>query len=59
VAEWVRHPPSPEQKISINPGQHTECTWQIPLAKMYPGIYRADVLLADGVAWRQYFKISD
>jgi hypothetical protein len=37
----------------------SERMWQVPLANLPVGIYRVDVEIADGVAWRQFFKITD
>jgi hypothetical protein len=33
--------------------------WQLPLANLPMGIYRVDVEIANGVAWRQFFKIAE
>jgi len=49
---------SPE-KISVSRGQIAESMWQLPLTSLPVGIYRVDVEIADGVAWRQFFKITD
>jgi len=49
---------SPE-KISVSRGQTTERMWQLPLASLPVGIYRLDVEIAGGVAWRQFFKITN
>ncbi len=47
------------EKVSVNRGEHAEHLWQIPIAKLPAGIYRVDIEVADGVAWRQYFKLLD
>jgi hypothetical protein len=47
------------EKISITRGQPAERTWTIPLANLPAGFYRVDILVADDIAWRQYFKITD
>jgi hypothetical protein len=61
VYDLDNHPvvASAPQKITVNPGQHTECNWQIPISKLPAGIYRVDVELTEGVAWREYFKVTD
>jgi hypothetical protein len=33
--------------------------WQLQLSNLSPGIYRVDVEVGDGVAWRQFFKLTD
>jgi trypsin-like peptidase len=50
---------SGSEKVSVNRGEHAERLWQLPIAKLPAGIYRVDVEVADGVAWRQYFKLLD
>jgi len=47
------------EKLNIPRGQPAERTWTIPLAKLPAGFYRIDILVADDIAWRQYFKIID
>jgi hypothetical protein len=48
------------EKISVSRGDVTaERMWQMPLANLAVGIYRIDVEIADGVAWRQFFKIGE
>lgn len=47
------------EKVRVNRGEHAEHLWQIPIAKLPAGIYRVDIEVADGVAWRQYFKLLD
>lgn len=46
-------------KVSVTHGQFAERLWQFPIANLPLGIYRVDVELDGGVAWRQYFKITD
>ncbi len=46
-------------KISVSRGQVSERMWQLPLASLPVGIYRVDVEVAGGVAWRQFFKITN
>jgi S1-C subfamily serine protease len=45
-------------KISLRSGETQERIWSFPLA-MHPGIYRADVLVGEEVAWREYFRIRE
>ena len=48
------------EKISVARGEITaERMWQLPLASLPVGIYRVDVEFAEGVAWRQFFRITD
>ncbi|HTZ32115.1 MAG TPA: serine protease [Methylomirabilota bacterium] len=47
------------EKISVSRGQFAERLWQFPISNLPAGIYRIDVELDGGVAWRQYFKITD
>jgi len=47
------------EKLNITPGQPAERTWTIPLSNLSAGFYRIDILVADDIAWRQYFKIID
>jgi hypothetical protein len=45
-------------KISLRSGETQERAWNFPLVPN-PGIYRADVLVGEEVAWREYFRISE
>jgi Trypsin-like peptidase domain len=45
-------------KISLRMGETQERSWSFALA-IHPGIYRADVLVGQEVAWRQYFRMSE
>jgi hypothetical protein len=47
------------EKLNISRGQPAERTWTLPLANLPAGFYRVDILVADDIAWRQYFKITD
>ncbi|HEY1483390.1 MAG TPA: serine protease [Candidatus Acidoferrum sp.] len=47
------------EKISIKKGSGAEQNWDVPVAQLPAGIYRVDILVGDGVAWRQYFRIAD
>src|SRR6267378_5520530 len=44
-------------KLSLRSGETQERIWSFPLASMHPGVYRADVLVGDAVAWREYFRV--
>jgi len=33
--------------------------WQLLIANLSVGIYRVDVEVGDGAAWRQFFKITE
>lgn len=45
-------------KISLRSGETQERAWNFPLVPK-PGIYRADVLVGEEVAWREYFRITE
>lgn len=47
------------EKINVSHGDHAERSWLLPLANLPVGVYRVDLEMADGVAWRQFFKLSD
>lgn len=47
------------EKVNISRGELAERMWQVPLADLRPGIYRLDVEVGDGVAWRHFFKLTD
>jgi|HubBroStandDraft_6_1064221.scaffolds.fasta_scaffold176087_1 hypothetical protein len=47
------------EKLTITHGQPAERTWTLPLSNLPAGFYRVDILVADDIAWRQYFKITD
>jgi Trypsin-like peptidase domain len=47
------------EKLNITRGQPAERTWTLPLVNLPAGFYRVDILVADDIAWRQYFKITD
>lgn len=44
-------------KLSLRSGETQERSWTFPLT-IHPGVYRADVLVGQDVAWRQYFRIT-
>jgi len=47
------------QKLNISKGQDANRHWELPLGGLPPGVYRVDVAIGDGVAWRHYFKLAD
>jgi len=49
----------PPVKISLGRGETQERAWSFPLAPMPPGVYRADALVGEEVAWREYFRVRD
>jgi hypothetical protein len=45
------------EKLNLSFGKESlERSWQLPLSRLTPGIYRVDIWIADSVAWRQYFN---
>jgi trypsin-like peptidase len=46
-------------KLSLRRGEPQERYWSFPLGVLRPGVYRADVLLGDAVAWRTYFRMRE
>jgi S1-C subfamily serine protease len=46
-------------KISLGRGETQERSWSFPLAAMHPGIYKADALVGEEVAWREYFRVRE
>jgi S1-C subfamily serine protease len=46
-------------KITLRRGEPLERYWSFPLSILQPGVYRADVLLGDAVAWRTYFRLRE
>jgi len=47
------------EKLNVSRGELAERMWQLPLSNLPLGIYRLDVEVGDGVAWRQFFKLTD
>lgn len=47
------------EKLTITRGQPSERNWTLPSTNLPVGFYRVDILVADDIAWRQYFKITD
>ncbi len=50
---------SKPEKLNISLTEGLERLWQLPLASLPIGIYRVDLEVANGVAWRQFFKIAE
>jgi len=46
-------------KLSLRRGETQERYWTFPVGTLHPGIYRADVLLGESVAWRTYFRVRE
>jgi hypothetical protein len=46
-------------KLSLRSGETQERVWSFTLAPLHPGIFRADVLVGDAVAWREYFRVRE
>ena len=44
-------------KISLRPGDALLSHW--PMSVPPPGLYRADVMLDDNIAWRGYFRVKE
>ena len=49
----------PPVKVNLGKGEVQERSWSFALGTIRPGVYRADALIGDEVAWRQYFRIRD
>jgi hypothetical protein len=47
------------EKLNVTRGQPGERFLTLPLSNLPSGFYRVDILVADDIAWRQYFKITD
>jgi hypothetical protein len=47
------------EKLNVNRGEVADRMWQLPLTNLPAGIYRVDIELTDGVAWRQFFQLTD
>lgn len=47
------------EKVSVKKGSAAERNWDIPVSDLPPGIYRVDILIGDGVAWREYFRVTE
>jgi hypothetical protein len=47
------------ESVNVNRGNRAERVWRVPLTSLPAGVYRVDLELTQGVAWRQYFKLND
>jgi len=47
------------EKVNVARGELAERMWQLPLTNLPAGIYRVDIEVGDGVAWRQFLKLTD
>jgi hypothetical protein len=45
------------KKINLVPHVSSDTGWNIPLAVLAPGIYRAEVVLGNSVEWRHWFRV--
>lgn len=46
-------------KVTLRRGEPLERYWSFSLNVFRPGVYRADLLLGDAVAWRTYFRLRE
>jgi S1-C subfamily serine protease len=46
-------------KVTLRRGEMQDRYWSFSATTLIPGIYRTDVLLGDGVAWRAYFRVRE
>ncbi len=46
-------------KVTMRRGETLERTWSFSPGKANPGVYRADVMLGDAVAWRSYLRVRE
>ena len=46
-------------KLTLRRGETQERYWSFAVRGLNPGIYRADVLLGESVAWRTYFRVKE
>ncbi|MFZ0910551.1 MAG: serine protease [Candidatus Acidiferrales bacterium] len=46
------------QKVQRSPNSATQTVAKLSLANLPPGIYRADVLFNDDIAWRGFFRVT-
>ena len=61
IFEFDNHPVAAGEieKVSLKKGTAAEKDWDIPVSDLSAGMYRVDILIGDGVAWRQYFKVVE
>jgi S1-C subfamily serine protease len=46
-------------KVTLHRGETLERTWSFSLGNLHPGVYRADVMLGEAVAWRSYLRVKE
>jgi len=46
-------------KVNLRRGETQDRYWSFSVGVLNPGIYRADVLLGESVAWRTYFRVRE
>jgi hypothetical protein len=46
-------------RITLKRGETQDRYWSFSVGVLNPGIYRADVLLGESVAWRTYFRVRE
>jgi len=46
-------------KVTLRRGETQDRYWSFSVGMLNPGIYRADVLLGESVAWRTYFRVRE
>ena len=46
-------------KVTLRRGETQDRCWSFSVGVLNPGIYRADVLLGESVAWRTYFRVRE
>jgi hypothetical protein len=50
---------SSNENVNVNRGNRAERVWRVPLMSLPADVYRVDLELTQGVAWCQYFKLTD
>jgi S1-C subfamily serine protease len=50
---------SKPRDVSLAPGKIVSVTWDIPVGSMPVGIYRADLVIDNKPAWREFFRVTD
>jgi hypothetical protein len=46
-------------RIILKCGETQDRYWSFSLELLNPGVYRADVMLGESVAWRTYFRVRE
>ena len=46
-------------KVTLRRGETQDRYWSFSVGVLNPGVYRADVLLGESVAWRSYFRVRE